>query len=101
MAAIIAWNLYGKKRDPHQAHEDRMSQTRLVATQLIYISIAATIFVAVSIALSAFDLHHLKQFATSLYLQLIAVMSLQTMRIDHINFEVYKADPLMSGEISA
>ncbi|MCG8607739.1 hypothetical protein MJD09_22490 [bacterium] len=98
--AIIAWNLYGKRRDPYQAYEDRVRQIELTVKSLVFISIVATIFLVIGITLSTFDLRHLNPIVTSLYLQLITVMSigtvLRTFRVEDINFEVYKEDSLVA-----
>ncbi len=92
-AGIIFWNLYGQKQDPYQAYEDRIRQTKLTAKQLVFVSIAATLFIVINVTLHAIELRHLEPFAMSLYLQVIAMVSIRGLRIDTINFEVYKSDP--------
>ncbi|MFC1492845.1 hypothetical protein ACFL6O_02720 [candidate division KSB1 bacterium] len=92
-AVIIMWNMYGKKIDPYQADEDRKRQIGLVVKQTVFVSIAATMFIAIDIVLAVLDLRNLQPLVMSLYFQLIAVAALQSLRIDTINFEVYKADP--------
>jgi hypothetical protein len=92
-AAIIAWNLYGRKLDPYQAYEDRKRQIGLVVGQMVFISIAATLFIAITIILASLELRDYQPMAQSLYFQLIAVVVLRSLRLDKINFEVYKADP--------
>ncbi len=96
-AGIIAWNLYGKKRDPYQANEDRNRQIELTIKSLVFVSIVATLFITINIAFNAFDLRHLNQVIMSLYLQLVAVLSFRALpRVDNINFEVYKDDPVVT-----
>jgi len=90
---IVFWNMYGKKLDPYQAYEDRKRQTALIVKKMAFMSIAATTFIAIDVFLASLDLRHLQPTAMSLYFQLIAVISLRTLRIDNINFEVYKEDP--------
>jgi len=90
---IILWNMYGKKRDPYQAYEDRVRQIKLIVKQLMILSIVMTIFTVITIILRIFDLHSSKQLALSLYLQLIAVISFQALSMKKGNFDVYKADP--------
>ena len=92
-AAIVAWNMYGKKRDPYQAYEDRKRQIELVVQQMVFMSIAATTFMAIEVGLASLDLHDLQPTVMSLYFQLIAVICLRTLRIDNINFAVYKGGP--------
>ncbi len=60
---------------------------------MVFMSIAATTFIAIEVVLASLDLRNLQPTAMSLYFQLIAVISLRTLRIDNINFEVYKEDP--------
>lgn len=91
-AGIIFWNIYGKKLDPHQAHEDRMRQIELVVKQLTLISTGATLFIMITITLASLDLRQLQPFSMSLYLQIIAVIGLRTLRVDDTNFAVYKKE---------
>jgi len=95
-AGVFLWHMYGKKLNPHQAYEDRIKQIKTIAKVLIYTSIAATVFGALSISLSALEIRHLLPIFLSMYFQLLAVIGLQAYRIDHINFEVYKRDPLVT-----
>ena len=92
-AGIIIWNMYGKKLNPYQAYEDRKKQIELIVKQMVFISIAGTTHIAIEVVLSILDLRHLQPTVMSLYFQLIAVVSLRALRIDTINFEVYKEDP--------
>ena len=92
-ALIVIWNIYGKKQDPYQAYEDRINQIKLIVNQMVFISIAMTIYITIVIALASLDLRSLEPMIMSLYFQLIAVVGLRTLRIDDINFEVYKLDP--------
>ena len=99
IAVIIVQTLYGKRRDPYQASEDRLWQIELLVKFLVFISIAATTFVALLLVLSALDLRNLIDMSSSLYYQLIIAASFRTLfiktsRMDDINFEVYKEEPL-------
>ncbi len=97
-AGIIIWNIYGKKRDPYQAHKDRLRQIEFTVKSLVFISIAATIFIVINVILHAFELRYLNSIVMSLYFQVIGIASigtaLRTLRIEDINFEVYKEDPV-------
>ena len=93
-AGIIAWNLYGKKQDPYRTHEDRNRKIEVVIKQVIFISIASTIFVTIQITLGSLDLRNLEGIVSSLYFQLIGIIGLWALRTDNINFEVYKEDVL-------
>jgi len=93
---VMLWHMYGKKLNPHQAYEDRVRQIKTVAKVLTLTSIAATLFGALSISLSAFEIRHFLPVFMSMYFQLLAVIGLQAYRIDHTNFEVYKEDSLVT-----
>lgn len=93
-AGVIVHNLYGKKKDPYQAYEDRARQIGVTIRGLVWTSILATAFVALSIGLAAFDLRHLQPITLSLYFQTVAVITFRATRIDDVNFEVYREDPL-------
>jgi len=93
-AGVIARNLYGKKRDPYQAYEDRTRQIGITVRGLVWTSILATVFVALSIGLAAFELRHLQPMSLSLYVQVLAVITFRATRINDVNFEVYREDPV-------
>lgn len=95
-ALIIIWNLYGKTLNPHQAYKDRTKQIGLAVKSLVFLSIAMSVFFMTTAAGDAFDLDSFEPSIASLYFQLIVWISLGTMlrtlRVDDINFEVYKED---------
>jgi hypothetical protein len=93
---LVLWHIYGKKLNPHQSYEDRTTQTKTIAKLLTYTSIAATVFILVDVSLSAFDIRYMLPVSLSIYLQLVAAIGLQAYRIEQVNFEVYKQDPLVS-----
>ena len=57
---------------------------------MIFISIGATLYAAITITLHALDLRHIQPLTISIYLQIIAVVSFQTVKVENINFNVYK-----------
>ena len=85
--------MYGKKLDPHQAYEDRKRQIELIVKQMVFMSIAVTMYTAIEIVLASLDLRNLQPTVMSFYFQLLGAVSLRSIGIDNINFEVYKADP--------
>ena len=95
-AGVVIWKMYGKKLDPHQAYEDRIRHIEVTVKTLLLISIVATLFLAITIVLASLDLRNFEPIAVSLYLQLIVVLGLRNYRIDNIDFEVYKEEPLAS-----
>ena len=95
-AGIVLWTMYGKKRNPLQAHEDRLRQIKLSVKVAMFTSIAATIFVAISIVLSALDLRQFQAAVQAVYFQLLAVVSFQCYLQPSTNFDVYKEDPALA-----
>ena len=95
-AGIIFRYMYGKKLNPHQAYEDRMSQIETIVTILVFVSIAATLFIALNVVLAALELRDLQPIVQSLYFQLLAVICFRAYRIDYKNYDVYKEDPLVT-----
>ena len=91
------WSLYGKKLNPHQANEDRISQIRSSVKIMFFVSVAATLHIAISIVFSALELRHLQPIAQCVYFQLVAVICLQSYFIGKMNFEVYKADSAIAN----
>ena len=64
------------------------------ANMLLWTSIAVTLFIALNVILRAFDLSDLVPVSMSLYFQLLALLSFREFRIDNVNFEVYREDPV-------
>ncbi len=95
-AGVALWHMYGKKLNPHQAYEDRMRQIESLVRIAAFTSIAATIFIAISVVLAAADARHLQSVVQCLYFQLLAVIGLQGYLVKITNFEVYKEDPLVT-----
>ncbi|NKB69333.1 MAG: hypothetical protein GKR89_19860 [Candidatus Latescibacteria bacterium] len=92
-AGIVCWNLYGVKRDPYQSYEDRKRHLSLIAKQMVFMSIAMTLFIAIIVVFASLDMRPLQAGVTSIYLQLMAVIGFRTLRIDSLDFDVYKGDP--------
>ncbi len=95
-ASMVLWQMYGKKLNPHQAYADRIRSIETTTKIMVFTSIAATVFVALSVALSAFEIRHLLPVFLSLYCQSLAAIGFQAYRIGHTNFDVYKGDPLVT-----
>lgn len=93
-ATLLGWRMYGKKLDPHLSDDDRVQQLRTLAWILAVVSIAATLFAVLTISLSAADAKEFRPFAVSIYYQLIALASLKAYRIDKLDFDVYRDDPI-------
>ncbi|MGJ8663497.1 MAG: hypothetical protein ACSHWU_07595 [Marinicella sp.] len=87
--------LSGRKMDPHQAQEDRLNHTRLIAKILIMGAILCNLFLTISMVLSVLDLRHIGDIIQSLYFQLVALMMSQTSTYEPNNYDVYRADSNM------
>lgn len=101
-AGIIYWNLYGKKLNPHQSNKDRFQQIEVTVKSLIFMSITASIFLIVMKAVDTMQLDLLKPALMSIYFQFIIVIGLgsllRKLRIENLDFDVYKADTLTKGD---
>ena len=96
-AGIVAWNVYRKNPDPYQATEDRLRQNERLAKIMVISSVATTLTAASSITLACFELRHLDPLPASLLAQLLVLLSLRALRIDNLDFEVYRADPVVES----
>ena len=93
LAAIGAWQLYGRKLDPHQAFGDRAKQITASLKSSLFVSMAMSVFFMSLAADDVFDLDFLDASLLSLYFQVIAFVSighvLRTLRVGDLDFEVY------------
>ncbi len=91
---VIYWNIYGKKINPYQASNDRMNHIQLTVKSLIFMSIAASIFLIINGVVENYHLRYLESAIMSIYLQLIIFIglgaTLRSLRIENIDFEVYR-----------
>ncbi len=94
LVIIGAWNLYGSKLNPHQSADDRIQTISVNLKSLLLISIALSVFIAVSAADDIYNLDAFEAVIMSVYFQVIAVFSigysLHNIKPDEIDFEVYK-----------
>jgi hypothetical protein len=96
LALVGAWNLYGGKQDPHQSPADRAHKVAVSLKSLLYISMALSIFIAVTAADDIYKLDFIDATLMSVYFQAIALLSLgyilRSIKPEDIDFEVYKTD---------
>jgi hypothetical protein len=89
-------NLTGKRLDPHQAVKDRSNQTEFSLQSMVTVSIFLSIFLMANSAVDVYQLYSLEIIINTIYFQVIAFFGLggmlRTMRVDNIDFDVYKAD---------
>ncbi len=99
LLAIGAWHLYGRKVNPHQAAGDRTRQIAVNLNSLLYVSMALSVFLMTLAAVDVFDLDFLGAPLMSLYFQIIVFLSigqvLRGLKLEDIDFNVYKAGPLL------
>lgn len=93
---LTIWQLTGKRSDPHQSVEDRSNQTELSLQSMVAVSIFLSLFLMANSAVDVFQLGYLEILINCIYFQVIAFFGigkmLKTIRIENINFDVYKAD---------
>ena len=96
LVAMGAWHLRGRKLDPHQASGDRAKLIAANLKALFYASMALSVYFITAAADDVFDLDYLDATLLSLYFQVIALVTighiLRSLRIEDIDFEVYKED---------
>ncbi|GLX76951.1 hypothetical protein tinsulaeT_02910 [Thalassotalea insulae] len=89
-----AQNLYGKKRDPLQNHEDREKQIQFTLQSFVFISIFMTIYIMAHSWLNQHQLNYVEIIVNSLYFQVIAIYSLglliKRFNIKNVNFDAYR-----------
>jgi hypothetical protein len=92
-------HLTGKRLDPHQAIKDRSQQTEFSIQSMVSVSMFASIFFIANSAVDVYQLEYLEIIINSIYFQVIAFFGiggmLRTVRLDNINFDVYKADKVV------
>lgn len=98
--AVIIMNLYGRKRNPHQSHQDRMNQIGVVIKSCVWISIAASVFFLSNAIIDELKAAYLDPVLMSVYFQICGAlgmgMMLRSAPIEKMDFEVYKANAVNS-----
>jgi hypothetical protein len=88
--------LTGKRLDPHQTIKDRSQQIEFSLKSMASISIFLSLFLMANSAVDVYQLGYLEIIINSIYFQVIAFFGigsmLRTIRLDNIDFDVYKAD---------
>ena len=96
-AAMVAWQMYGKKLDPYQASKDRLRGMEVVVKSAVYTSIGISIFFLSLAVVKEYNLNYLEPLLMSVYFQALAVFGLgtifRTFQIEDLDFDVYKEDP--------
>ena len=96
LAIVGAWTLHGRKLDPHQSAEDRIQRMSVNLKSLIYVSMALSVFIAITAADDVYNLDAVDAVIMSVYFQAITLLSLgytlRNLKLDEIDFDVYKND---------
>lgn len=93
--------LRGQKMDPYQASQDRLKHIGAVAKVHVYGSIGMSLFLIAMELVNTYQLDMFEPVFMSAFQQLMAVFGLGTMlrnmKIEDIDFSVYKEDVLTAG----
>jgi len=96
LAIVGAWTLHGRKLDPHQSAEDRIQRMSVNLKSLIYVSMALSVFIAITAADDVYNLDAVDAVIMSVYFQAVTLLSLgytlRNLKLDEIDFDVYKND---------
>ena len=96
LALIGAWQLYGRKQDPHQSPEDRAHTEAVNLKVGLYVSIVLSTFIAITAADDIYNLDFIDATLISVYFQSISLVSLgyvlRSIKPEDIDFGVYKSD---------
>ncbi len=96
LVIVGAWNLYGPRLDPHQSAEDRIQRMTVTLKSLLYISMALSVFIAITAADDMYKLDFVDAAIMSIYFQAISLLSLgytlRSIKPGEIDFDVYKND---------
>jgi hypothetical protein len=97
LVALGAWLMYGKKLNPHQSADDRFRHIGVSLHSFVYVSMALSVFWMTQAADDLVDLAFLDATIMSVYFQVIALLSIGTllrnMKLEDVNFEVYRDSP--------
>jgi hypothetical protein len=96
LVIVGAFTLYGRKQDPHQSAVDRVQHMSVGLKSLLYVSIALSVFIAITAADDWYNLDFIDATILSIYFQITALLSLglvmRSIKPDEIDFDVYKND---------
>ena len=100
LVGVAAFTLVTRTRDPYQTSADRIRKLSASLSSLCYCSMALSVFFVTAAADDVFDIDFLDAVLMSVYFQAIVWLSLgymmQSVRIEDIDFDVYKNDVAMN-----
>lgn len=92
VCVIMAFrSVYGRKKDPYLAERDRLVQIGLTVKLAVFMSIAGTTFLVITMGLQRMQ-DGLADIAASLFYQAIILANLHATRVDKVDFEVYRGN---------
>ena len=96
LAVVGAFTLYGRKMDPHQSSDDRLQRISVGLKSFLYVSMALSVFIAVTAADDVYRMDPIDATLLSVYFQVVALLSLgyvlSSINPDELDFDVYKND---------
>ena len=96
---IIAQHLHGKKIDPYQARDDQMRTIGVTINILVISSFMISLFMLLTQMADEFAFEVFDPVMTSFYLQLCLILGVgqtfRTVKVEDVDFEVYRADQPM------
>ncbi|MDX1455270.1 MAG: hypothetical protein R3217_07445 [Gammaproteobacteria bacterium] len=97
LMGIAAFNLYGRKLNPHQSAGERARFISIAVHSMFYLVIAICAYFTFKSVEDALDLQNIDAISMSVYMQLVAFLSigvvLRSTDPEDIDFSVYRADP--------
>ena len=100
MAAVSAWLFYGRKLNPHQSAADRWQQAQVQLKSMVFVSMAVSVFFFTQAAGNVIDIGDLDAPLMSLYFLAVALLSLgyslNRLKPENLNLEVYRSDAVVS-----
>ena len=90
VSSILAWNVYGKNKNPHASIGDRNKQVEKMVKMMMMSIGLVVLFASVQLIMSATGIRHLLDLFLAVYFILISIVSFQAYSIDKVDFEVYK-----------
>ncbi len=90
MFSIIAWNIYGKTKNPHLSTKDQTVQIEKIIKVSVLSIMMVTVFLTLELIMSATGTRYLIDTLMSVYFLLLAFIGMSAYRLDNLNFEVYR-----------
>jgi len=94
--AVTVFNLSGTRLDPHQSTIDRNKQISFTIKSVTHVSIYVSLFIIAHLVIRHFDIPFIEIMINSIYFQLVIFLGIGAMlnqvKVEELNFDVYKSD---------